>query len=89
MYTQNKNLQAEGDEALYFMLRIKLENGAMNLEQLRAVSKISSDFAKQTATFTTRQDIQFHNISSVIVINALTAASCDNRVLTDYVPIFD
>jgi len=63
LYSQNKNLQPEGDENLYFMLRVKLEKGAMNIEQIREVAKISHQFAKERATFTTRQDIQFHNVS--------------------------
>ncbi|MGB5867952.1 MAG: nitrite/sulfite reductase [Arcobacteraceae bacterium] len=63
LYSQNKNLQPEGDENLYFMLRVKLEKGAMNVEQMREVSKISHEFAKGRATLTTRQDIQFHNVS--------------------------
>ena len=63
LYTQNKNLQAQDDETLYFMLRVKLEHGAMNLEQLRMVGEISKEFARNTADFTTRQDIQFHYIT--------------------------
>lgn len=63
LYTQNKNLQPEEDENLYFMLRIKLEKGAMNLEQMRELSAISREFAKKEAAFTTRQDIQLHNVS--------------------------
>jgi len=63
LYTQNKNSQDESDENLYFMLRVKLEKGAMNLEQMKVVSEISEKYAKETATLTTRQDIQFHNIS--------------------------
>ena len=63
LYTQNKNLNDIGDDSLYFMLRVKLEKGSMNLEQIREIAKISAEFGKQTATFTTRQDIQFHNIS--------------------------
>ncbi len=63
LYTQNKNSQDEFDESLYFMLRVKLEKGAMSVEQMRAISDISDNYAKQTATFTTRQDIQFHNVS--------------------------
>ena len=63
LYTQNKNQQDINDDTLYFMLRIKLEHGSMNLAQLREVAKISDEFAKQTATFTTRQDLQFHNIA--------------------------
>lgn len=63
LYTQNRNLQDETDETLYFMLRVKLEHGSMNLEQLRMVGEISRDYARGTADFTTRQDIQFHYIT--------------------------
>ena len=63
LYTQNKNLQDDSDDTLYFMLRVKLEAGAINIEQLRCLSKISKDFARSTADFTTRQDIQFHFIT--------------------------
>ena len=65
LYTQNKNLQDENDETLYFMLRVKLEHGAMNLEQMREVSAISKEYARGTADFTTRQDIQFHYIKVI------------------------
>jgi len=63
LYTQNKNLQDDSDDTLYFMLRIKLEQGAVNVEQLRCLSNISKEFARSTADFTTRQDIQFHFIT--------------------------
>lgn len=62
LYTQNKNEQNADDNNLYFMLRIKLEKGMMNLEQMKVISEISYLFSKQTATFTTRQDIQLHNV---------------------------
>lgn len=62
LYTQNKNLQADDDKTLYFMLRVKLEHGALNLEQIKEVSAISKEYARDTADFTTRQDIQFHYI---------------------------
>lgn len=62
LYSQNKNLQAEDDETQYFMLRIKLVQGFMNVEQIRVLSGISKEFARGTASFTTRQDIQFHFI---------------------------
>jgi len=62
LYTQNKNLQVDDDKTQYFMLRVKLVQGSMNLEQIRAVSAISKEFAKGTADFTTRQDVQFHFI---------------------------
>lgn len=62
LYTQNSNLQDEDDNTLYFMLRVKLENASLNIEQLRICSQISKDFSRDTADFTTRQDIQFHYI---------------------------
>ncbi|WP_375725049.1 nitrite/sulfite reductase [Arcobacter sp. KX21116] len=62
LYTQNRNLQAEDDPTLYFMLRIKLESGSMNLEQMREVSALSKEYGRGTADFTTRQDIQLHYI---------------------------
>lgn len=65
MYTQNKNLQDENDDTLYFMLRVKLEHASLNLEQLKVVAQISKEFARGTADFTTRQDLQFHFIKVV------------------------
>lgn len=62
LYTQNRNLQDENDSTLYFMLRVKLENGLLTLPQLKIVTEISEKFARGTADFTTRQDIQFHYI---------------------------
>lgn len=63
LYSQNKNLQAKDDETLYFMLRVKLVNGSMNIQQMRVIADISNEFARGTANFTTRQDIQFHFVS--------------------------
>jgi sulfite reductase (ferredoxin) len=65
MYTQNRNLQDENDPTLYFMLRVKLEGGLLTLPQLKVVHEISEKFARGTADFTTRQDIQFHYIRVV------------------------
>jgi len=62
LYTQNKNLQAHDDETQYFMLRVKLVQGSMNIEQIRAIAGISKEFARNTANFTTRQAVQFHFI---------------------------
>jgi sulfite reductase (ferredoxin) len=62
MYTQNKVSQADDDDTLYFMMRIKLPQGHMNVEQMRALSEISKDFARGTANLTTRHDLQFHFI---------------------------
>ena len=65
MYTQNRNLQDENDSTLYFMLRVKLEGGLLTLEQLKIVAQISLKYARGTADFTTRQDLQFHYIRVV------------------------
>lgn len=62
LYTQNKNLQDRDDATLYFMLRVKLLEGALNLEQIEAVAEISKKYARGTADFTTRQGLQFHFI---------------------------
>lgn len=62
LYTQNTNLQEREDKTLYFMLRVKLEGGRMDLNQLEAALEISKRYARGTADFTTRQDIQFHFI---------------------------
>lgn len=63
LYTQNTNLQDEDDVTLYFMLRVKLPDAKLNLKQLEAVADISRKYARETADFTSRQDIQFHFIS--------------------------
>lgn len=62
LYTQNKNMQEDEDETLYFMLRIRIVQGSINLEQLRMLSSISKEFARNTANFTTRQSVQLHFI---------------------------
>jgi len=62
LYTQNRNLQAEDDDTLYFMLRVKLEGGRLDIKGLEAVADISRRYARGTADLTTRQDIQFHFI---------------------------
>ena len=63
LYTQNRKLQAEDDDTLYFMLRVKLEGGRLDLKGLEAVAEISRRYARGTADFTTRQDLQFHFVS--------------------------
>ena len=60
LYTQNRSLQREDDETQYFMLRIKMESGELNVEQIETVGRIAVEYARDTADFTTRQDIQFH-----------------------------
>lgn len=44
----------------YFMLRIRSDGGALTGEQLRTIAGISTDFARDTADITDRQNIQLH-----------------------------
>lgn len=60
LYTQGKALQDPEDETLYFMMRIKLESGYLNSEQVRVIGEISKEFGQNSGDLTTRQDIQLH-----------------------------
>ncbi|RUM63651.1 MAG: nitrite/sulfite reductase [Sulfurimonas sp.] len=60
LYTQNRSLQDDDDTIEYFMLRVKLEKGELTSKQLKTVGSISRRYARNTADFTTRQDLQFH-----------------------------
>jgi sulfite reductase (ferredoxin) len=44
----------------YFMLRVRVDGGQLSLEQLRTVAEISTEFARDTADITDRQNIQLH-----------------------------
>jgi len=44
----------------YFMLRVRIDGGALTSEQLRVIGQISVDFARGTADVTDRQNIQLH-----------------------------
>jgi sulfite reductase (ferredoxin) len=44
----------------YFMLRVRLDGGAVTLAQLRVLAEISNRFARGTADVTDRQNIQYH-----------------------------
>jgi sulfite reductase (ferredoxin) len=44
----------------YFMLRVRLDGGALDLGQLRVLAGISRDFARGTADISDRQNIQYH-----------------------------
>ena len=44
----------------YFMLRVRLDGGAVTTDQLRALASISTDFARDTADISDRQNIQYH-----------------------------
>jgi sulfite reductase (ferredoxin) len=44
----------------YFMLRVRSDGGALDGAQLRTVAQISTEFARDTADITDRQNIQLH-----------------------------
>lgn len=44
----------------YFMMRVRFDGGLATPERLRVVGEISRDFARNTADFTDRQNIQLH-----------------------------
>jgi len=69
LYTQRKpgidggRTAALGPEELddeFFMLRVRLDGGALSTEQLRALGEISQTYARDTADVTDRQNIQYH-----------------------------
>jgi len=47
-------------DAEYFMLRVRVDGGALSTAQLRVVADISTEFARGTADVTDRQNIQLH-----------------------------
>lgn len=69
LYTQRKPgidggrtavLAPEELDDRYFMLRVRLDGGALTTEQLRALGEISQTYARDTADVTDRQNIQYH-----------------------------
>lgn len=69
LYTQRKpgidggrtaTLEPEELEDEYFMMRVRSDGGRLTLEQLRTVATISTEFARDTADISDRQNIQYH-----------------------------
>jgi sulfite reductase (ferredoxin) len=44
----------------YFMLRIRIDGGALTTEQLRVIGEIAVEFGRDTADITDRQNVQLH-----------------------------
>ncbi|MGC3993959.1 MAG: nitrite/sulfite reductase [Propionicimonas sp.] len=44
----------------YFMMRVRLDGGAVTTDQLRTLASISTDYARNTADISDRQNIQYH-----------------------------
>ncbi|TPG17912.1 nitrite/sulfite reductase [Pedococcus bigeumensis] len=69
LYTQRKpgidggktaTLDPSELDAEFFMLRVRSDGGALDGDQLRTVAQISTEFARDTADITDRQNIQLH-----------------------------
>ena len=60
-------LSPEELEDRYFMLRVRIDGGALTTEQLRVIGQISKDFARDTADITDRQNVKLHWVDVVDV----------------------
>jgi sulfite reductase (ferredoxin) len=50
----------EGKSVPYFMLRIRIPNGLLRSDQLRAVARLAEKYARGLADLTVRQNVQLH-----------------------------
>ncbi|MFE6734694.1 nitrite/sulfite reductase [Microbacterium sp. NPDC057650] len=69
LYTQRKpgidggrtaQLEPHELEDEYFMLRVRIDGGQLTTEQLRVIGGISTEFARDSADLTDRQNVQLH-----------------------------
>jgi len=69
LYTQRKPgidggrtalLEPEELEDEFFMLRVRVDTGQLDTAQLRTIAEISTEFARDTADLTDRQNVQLH-----------------------------
>ena len=69
LYTQRKpgieggrtaTLEPEELEDKYFMMRVRIDGGALTTDQLRVIGEISQTFARDSADITDRQNVQLH-----------------------------
>lgn len=69
LYTQRKpgidggrtaQLEPHELEDEYFMLRVRIDGGQLSTDQLRVIGEISTEFARDSADLTDRQNVQLH-----------------------------
>ncbi len=69
LYTQRRpgidggktaTLEPEELDDEFFMLRVRVDGGQLNLEQLRTIADLSIEYGRDTADLTDRQNIQYH-----------------------------
>ncbi|MFL6091187.1 MAG: nitrite/sulfite reductase [Aeromicrobium sp.] len=74
LYTQRKpgidggktaTLEPEELDDRYFMLRVRIDGGQLTREQLRTIAGISTEFGRDTADLTDRQNVQLHWVDIV------------------------
>ena len=53
-------LEPEELEAPYFMLRIRIDSGRLTNEQLRTIGELSTEYGRDVADITDRQNVQLH-----------------------------
>jgi sulfite reductase (ferredoxin) len=53
-------LEPEELDDSYFMMRVRIPGGALNSDQLRVIAAISTEFGRDVADVTDRQNIQLH-----------------------------
>ncbi|MEO3800586.1 nitrite/sulfite reductase [Nonomuraea sp. B1E8] len=53
-------LEPEELDDRYFMLRVRIDGGQLDLAQLRTIADIANEYARGTADLTDRQNIQLH-----------------------------
>ena len=53
-------LEPEELEDEYFMLRVRIDGGQLSAAQLRAIAGVASEFGRDVADVTDRQNIQLH-----------------------------
>ena len=47
-------------EAKYFMMRVRCDGGALTAAALRTLGEISTEFARDTADISDRENVQYH-----------------------------
>ncbi|MBF6439767.1 nitrite/sulfite reductase [Nocardia cyriacigeorgica] len=57
-YTGDENIDLL--EAKYFMMRVRCDGGALNAAQVRTIGEISTEFARDTADLSDRENVQYH-----------------------------
>src|ERR1700745_3032484 len=77
IYTQGDGLGAvggqdgEGRATDYFMFRIRIPNGILRSDQLRAIARIAERHARGSAALTVRQNIQLHRLTIEAIPEAI------------------